>query len=64
MLWTVGGAGYTDLNTSSGLQETHLRTLNYDCPCGQVMSYEMLTHRYDWLRQALDQVGKHIITFA
>ena len=24
---------------------------NYDRPCGQVMSYEMLTHCYDWLRQ-------------
>ena len=39
-------------------------TLTYDCPCGQVMSYEMLTHCYDWLCQVIDRKGNHIITLA
>ena len=28
------------------------------------MSYEMLTHCYDWLRQVIDCKGNHIITLA
>ena len=37
-------------------------TLNYDCPFGQVMSYEIL--RIAMIGFAKFEIGNHIITFA